>query len=322
MVRVLLAAGAALIVAAVVGGAGAAVTGTDGAGTVVLNGAKVFPIVLAKGPDAGSTAPDGADAFATVAAAGVTLLKIGPATTPWTATDISDANTEDRAAATQGLGTWVNLSTVAQAAPGSAGDSTLQQVVTSLEADQGAGAVALWKGADEPLWSGIAPGALQFAYCRGTGRGDASWCGGEPALDTDHSWVTVEAPRGTGPQIQPYSAVTDIHGVDMYPVTLQAPTPDLHDVGRWTSTIASVTPSHAVWTTLQVCSSGSYDTSGRFVLPTLAQERYMAYDAIVNGARSLAFYGGNNPGCWGDSDRQYGWNWTFWNAVLKRFLAS
>ena len=43
----------------------------------------------------------------------------------------------------------------------------------------------------------------------------------------------------------------------------------------------------------------------------------MAYDAIINGARSLAFYGGNIPGCWNATDRQYGWNWTFWTNVLK-----
>ena len=109
-----------------------------------------------------------------------------------------------------------------------------------------------------------------------------------------------------------------MHGVDVYPVTLADQAPDLHGVGRWTSTLASVTPTQAVWTTIQVCASGSYDgASGAYVLPTLAQERYMAYDAIINGARSLAFYGGNIPGCWSASDRAAGWNWTFWNAVLK-----
>ena len=129
--------------------------------------------------------------------------------------------------------------------------------------------------------------------------------------------MTIEAPRGTSTQLQPYSDVTDIHGVDVYPVTLTNPSPNLHDVGTWTNTVASVTPSEAVWVTLQVCDSGSYDTNGQFVLPTLAQERYMAYDAIINGARSLAFYGGNIPGCWNATDRQFGWNWTFWMNVLK-----
>ena len=46
----------------------------------------------------------------------------------------------------------------------------------------------------------------------------------------------------------------------------------------------------------------------------------MAYDAIINGARSLAFYGGNIAGCWNAADRQFGWNWTFWSTVLKPLI--
>ena len=43
----------------------------------------------------------------------------------------------------------------------------------------------------------------------------------------------------------------------------------------------------------------------------------MIYHAIVNGARALAFYGGNNLKCWGPFDAVGGWNWTFWNGVLE-----
>lgn len=317
MKRALVAIVAAVAGAVVAVGVSLGGTTSDADGVMVLNGTKVFPLVLAKGPDAGTTTPDGKNAFAEVAEAGITFLKLGPATTPWTASDISDAIAQDRAAAAAGLSTWINLSTLSQATAGSSADALLEQVVTSLKGDAGASAIGVWKGADEPLWAGIQPSALQFAYCRSTGRGEAGWCGGEPVLDSAHQWVTIEAPRGTAQQIQPYSAVTDVHGVDVYPVTLTNPAPNLHDVGTWTSTVASVTPGKAVWTTLQVCDSGSYSTSGQFVLPTLAQERYMAYDAIVNGARSLAFYGGNIAGCWSTSDRQYGWNWTFWTNVLK-----
>jgi hypothetical protein len=314
--RVLAVVGVAFL-AVGVGAASARVTRTDSSGTVVQDGAKVFPLVLAKGPDAGSHAPDGSDAIADVASAGITMLKIGPATVAWTSADIAEAETEDSAALASGLSTWVNLSTIAQVAPGSTGDALLTQVVSSLTGTSGGSAIAMWKGLDEPFWSGVAPAALQFVYCRATGRGDQSWCDGEPVLDANHAWVTVEAPRGTPAQLAPYAAVSDVHGVDVYPVTLADPAPDLHDVGRWTSTLASVTPTQAVWTTIQVCASGSYDSaSGTHVLPTLAQERYMAYDAIINGARSLAFYGGNIPGCWTASDRAAGWNWTFWNAVL------
>jgi L,D-peptidoglycan transpeptidase YkuD (ErfK/YbiS/YcfS/YnhG family) len=43
----------------------------------------------------------------------------------------------------------------------------------------------------------------------------------------------------------------------------------------------------------------------------------MAYDAIVNGAGALAFYGGQNPRCWGQLDALGGWNWTFWATALE-----
>ena len=43
----------------------------------------------------------------------------------------------------------------------------------------------------------------------------------------------------------------------------------------------------------------------------------MIYDAIINGARSLAFYGGNIYRCWNDRDDRSCWNWTFWDDVLK-----
>jgi hypothetical protein len=43
----------------------------------------------------------------------------------------------------------------------------------------------------------------------------------------------------------------------------------------------------------------------------------MIYDAILNGATSLAFYGGNINRCWNESDTARSWNWTFWDAVLE-----
>src|SRR5690242_19002377 len=104
---------------------------------MLLNGTKVFPLVLAKGPDAGTTTPGGKDAFAQVASAGINFLRLGPATTPWTTSDISDANAQDRAAAAAGLSTWINLSTVSRATAGSSADTLLHQVVTSLTSDTG-----------------------------------------------------------------------------------------------------------------------------------------------------------------------------------------
>src|SRR4051794_1232312 len=206
--RSLLAASAAFAAAAVAVAVGLGGTASGPSGSLVLNGQKVFPIVLAKGPDAGATTPSGGSAFAEVAAAGVTTLKLGPATVPWTPGDVADANLQDRAAGAARLTTWVNLSTVSQATPGSSSDSLLQQVVASLQADSGGAAIALWKGVDEPLWLGVAPTALRFSFCRVTGRNDSSWCSGEPVLDGSRQWVTIEAPRGSAAQIEPYTAVT------------------------------------------------------------------------------------------------------------------
>jgi hypothetical protein len=42
----------------------------------------------------------------------------------------------------------------------------------------------------------------------------------------------------------------------------------------------------------------------------------MIYAAILNGARSLAFYGGNLPQCWNAVDEQHRWSWTYWERVL------
>ncbi|MFN2467270.1 MAG: hypothetical protein ABR521_03955 [Gaiellaceae bacterium] len=303
------------------GGAGATNTRPDASGTILLDGSKIFPIVLSKGPPRDGTTPLGGNALDEVVGAGANFFKVGPPTTVWTNADIDDAVQWDRAVAARGVYTWINLSTLSRAQPGSAQDTILQRVITTLKGDAtGSAGLGMWKGADEPWWGGVPASALRFAYCRGTSRGDPSWCAGEPPLDSEHLWVTIQAPRGTAADLAPYSAVTDTHGVDVYPVTFGNADPDLHGVGRWTSTIRSVTPSASVWTVLQVCASGSHNGTGSYVLPTRLQERYMMYDAIINGARSLGFYGGNNPNCYTSTDSAHGWNWTFWYTVLKGLI--
>jgi hypothetical protein len=303
-------------------GAAGATTQVNPYGTTLLDGRKVFPIVLAKGPERGATTPVGADALDEVVGAGVNFFKVGPASRPWWPEDKDDALAWDREAAERGAYTWVNLATIADARPGTLKDTRLREVVGLLKNDPSASALAMWKGADEPWWGPFEPADLQYAYCVATSRGSADWCESRPWADSDHLWVTIQAPMGTAADLAPYSAVTDIHGVDHYPVTwADRDDPDLDEVGEWTNTIASVTPSHAVWTTLQVCASGSDDPAGNFVLPTRQQERYMIYDAIINGARNLAFYGGNIDRCWSPSDEAAGWNWTFWDSVLADLVS-
>jgi hypothetical protein len=298
-------------------GAGrAATTSFDRTRTILFNGKPTFPLVLSPGPPLGSTTPWGTNGLAETASAGVNVYRTGVGGT-WTANDISDGLAWDRATAALHVYTWPNLGGYSQALPGSPEDAGLAHVVDTLTNDPSGSAIAFWKGRDEPWWSDIEPSALEFAYCRVTSRGNPSWCGGETPLDPSQLWVTIEAPKGTPADLAPYSSVTDVHGVDIYPVSLAHPVPNLQAVGKWTASLASITPAGPVWTTIQICASGSFDkTTGEFVLPTFQQERYMAYDAILNGARALTFFGGNNAGCFSGDDTQYGWNWSFWQTVL------
>jgi hypothetical protein len=295
----------ALVVAT---GASAGVTRLDRHGTIVLDGRKTFPLVLAKGPPA--------EGLREVASAGVNFVKIGPAK-GWRDADIAEAIAWNRAAAGAGIHTWINLSSLGRARPGGWQEALLRHVVGSLEADESAAAIGMWKGVDEPWRFRARPSSLRFAYCLATGRGKRSWCAGRLPIDRDHLWVTVQAPRAGVWSLASYAEITDVHGVNSYPIAIGDPDPDLGEVGSWTNVLRMATPRKAVWTTLQICWSWSYDASGNVALPTFEQERFMAYHAIINGARALAFYGGQNPKCWGQLDAAGGWNWTFWERVLE-----
>ena len=310
-------AAASAVLGLLVGAARPATSTFDRTKTILFDGRPTFPIVLSPGPALGSTTPWGTNGLAETASAGVNVFRAGVGGI-WTSADIDSALALDRAAAALHAYTWPNLSGYSLALPGSTQDAGLENVVSTLTDDPSGSAIAMWKGRDEPWWSDFAPSALQFAYCRVTSRGAPSWCAGEAPLDPSQLWVTIEAPRGTALDLAPYSSVTDVHGVDIYPVRLSRPAPTLQSVGKWTRTLASASPAAPIWTTIQICASGSWDkTTGAFVLPSFQQERYMAYDAIVNGARALTFFGGNNAGCFSGSDAQFGWNWTFWQSALK-----
>ena len=43
----------------------------------------------------------------------------------------------------------------------------------------------------------------------------------------------------------------------------------------------------------------------------------MSYQAIINGARGLIYFGGNVEKAMSPEDAKLGWNWTFWNRVLR-----
>jgi hypothetical protein len=292
-----------------VGRAGAARTTYDANGTILVNGVKTFPIALNKPPPLAGRTPWGTDALDEVVGGGVTLLGAGPLGRDWNDDDdLTDAHAWTAAASARGVHAWIHLRELARAAPGTRAEERLRAVVRALARDPG---LALWKTVDEPWWSGYPVTALEYSYAL------------LKSLDSAHLSFVVQAPRGTPGDLAPYAAVADVHGVDPYPVGYGQPDPNLHVVGAWTEKIASVTPHQVVMTTLAICFAGSADRagSGAFVLPTLRQARYMAYDAIMNGARALNFYGGHVRSCHAQQDGGLEWNWTYWANVLRPLLA-
>ena len=294
----------------------------DANGGFVVGGRPTFLIALSNPPPLSGRTPAGLPGPAEIVRTGVNLVRVGPAWTGWTRRELEHVLAWERTAVVLGVHTWVRLNAFAATQPRWRGDARLTAIVHALTRSRFASGIGLWQGADEPWSRGIPARSLAFVYCRLTSRGDLSACAGEPPLDRHHLLVTILAPSGTPADLAPYSDVTDSLGVDVYPVTLGNPdSPDLHEVGVWTRTIAGITRDHSVETTLQVCSTDAYNKhTGAYVLPSAYQERYMVYDAIINGARGVSFFGGGNPHCWNRIDRRYGWNWTFWNRALDPLI--
>ena len=72
-----------------------------------------------------------------------------------------------------------------------------------------------------------------------------------------------------------------------------------------------------VWMVLQISWSGVLKPGKTLRFPTFSEERFMTYEAIINGARGLIYFGGNNEKAMIDADKALGWNWTFWKRVLR-----
>jgi hypothetical protein len=296
--------------------------GFDRSGGFVVAGRPTFLIALSNPPPLSASTPAGLPGPVEIVRAGVNLVRVGPTWTGWTRRELKHVLAWERTAVRLGVHTWVRLNAFAATRPRWRGDARLATIVHALTRSRFAAGIGLWQGADEPWSRGIPARALAFAYCRLTSRGDPGACAGEPPLDRHHLLVTIVAPSGSPADLAPYSHVTDGLGVDVYPVTLSnLEFPHLHEVGIWTRTIAGITRDHSVWTTLQICSRDAYNKrTGAYVLPSAYQERYMVYDAIINGARGVSFFGGSNPHCWSRIDRRYGWNWTFWNRALDPLI--
>jgi hypothetical protein len=191
--------------------------------------------------------------------------------------------------------------------------SNLRGFVSQFTTSSG---ILFWKLTDEPAWGKISPVKLKNSYSE------------IKSADPNHLvWIT-HAPRGTFDQLLPYSAACDALATDIYPVSEP---PGKHSnglnkglsmVGDFASqTVALAGANRLPFMILQACWSGvipSHNPKNRLMFPTYREERYMLYEAIINGSNSVFFFGltaGLTP-----SEKASGLNWAFWRAVLKPLL--
>jgi hypothetical protein len=244
-------------------------------------------------------------------------------TADWSAASVAGQIEAERArldaAAAHALQCWTWLGSLTNLPPGapSPQQRLLTQVVEGLRTHPALGA---WKGQDEPR-NPFNPSRSIPAANLARGHRVVK------ALDPDHPLVVVQAPRGTVKGLVPYRPAFDIAGVDIYPVGYppgthtDQPNKDISvvgDVARWLKQAAGAKP---FWITLQIAWSGVIPTKDKPGLvprfATFADLRFMAYQAIVNGATGLAFFGGHLPEVMSPADARAGWNWAFWDRVLR-----
>lgn len=304
----------ALVLACIISGtmaqAGSVVT-VNADNVLVLNGRKVFTIGLSPGPPNNGKTPDGGDALQELRNSGALLFKITQTNT-WTNSPlIAYQQAALDWAAQHDMFCWVNLAELSQFP--STDTNTPANLRNVVDTFRNHPALGLWKNYDEAWWGGISVSNLLNGYVV------------IKQEDSNHPVVQTHAPRGTVTNLQPYNVAADILALDIYPVTSSnyASNPPITNtqvsqVGDWTQVLSQVANGQKeYWLIEQIAFSGTTPPAHPLVFPTFQQSRFMAYQAINNGARGLMFFGGNIAATLNAQDAPLGWNWTFWTNVLK-----
>ena len=278
-----------------------------------VNGVPTFPIGFTGPPPPDSRTPWGTSAYAELQTRGFVFQRSGPAPRKWgpEAEAALDRGLEVSAAA----GTFVAITVpdLQTMGPGDAAkERELRRVVMKYRAHP---ALAFWKAEDEPEW-GHVPGARIQRYYDIVHE-----------LDPDHPVWLTQAPRGTVPDLRAYNPAYDIGAIDIYPISYPPgthtllPNKNISMVGDYARQLHEITEGRKpFWMVLQMCWSGVAKPGRTLRFPTFPEERYMTYQAIIDGARGLVYFGGNVTACLNERDRALGWNWTFYERVLKPVL--
>src|SRR5580765_3790375 len=281
----------------------------DSNNVLVVNGRKVFPLGFSPGTPIVGKTPTGDDAMQEFRNAGALLVRMVQ-NNNWDNSVVAQQQATLDWAAQHGMYIWLNLRELSQfPITDTNTPAGLRTIVDTFRNHPGLG---LWKNFDEAWWGGVTSTNLLNGY------------NVIKQQDTNHPVVQTHAPRGYVTNLQPYNVALDVIAVDIYPVAIPPPSNppptnvQISVVGDWAQQIAQVANGQIpFWLIEQIAFSGTAPPSHTLVFPTFTQSRYMAYQAIINGARGLMFFGGNVAATLNTQDAPLGWNWTFWNDVLK-----
>jgi hypothetical protein len=303
-----------LILAGAIVAAAPSVVTLDENGVLVVNGKKQFVISFSIPPPANGKTPEGRDGWAELKDAGTNFFRIAPRKDEPQGSPAAVKRLQDwlDAAASHDMHCWITLGDLPALKPDDAAkEKQLRDMVNRFKDHPGLGA---WKAFDEAAWVKRPADQLRRAY--------------SVFHETDpyHPVVLIQAPTKASLPLEPYWDTYDITGVDIYPIAYP---PGKHsdfgnreisvvaDCTQWVTKAARGKP---VWMTLQVAWGGVASPGKILRFPTFAQQRYMAYAAIINGARGLNYQGPALPSTLNETDAPLEWNWTYWKRVMKQLV--
>ena len=293
-----------------------------------INGRKTFSIGFTLPPAPDAKAYNGKPALEEFRDAGAVFIRTGPMLDPkgewaggWDEKWIAREKQYMDAAAAAGMYSLPWLKELSHVEEGDAEkEKKLREIIRMFRDHDGLG---VWKGEDEPQWAelnskgkkNLVPG-LKRAY-------DII-----KQEDPNHPVWIVQAPRGTVEQLKRHNVAYDIGGVDVYPISYPPgahvaddDNKDISMVGDYTRKMIEVVENEKpIWFTLQIAWSGVVKPGKTLRFPTFHEERFMTYQAIINGARGLIYFGGSLPTTLNERDKPLGWNWTYWQRVLRPII--
>ncbi len=278
---------------------------------LLLNGKPWFPLCLSPGPPHNGKDPLGRDALDAVKAGGIDSFRVGGKIGQDGAEVVIPAEYVDWIAKHK-MYAFINLRELSVLDPGV--PDRKSKLRATIERYRMNPALALWKSMDEPtVGKSITPvDQMQAAYKL------------IKEVDPDHPVWLNHSPGGFY-NYRLYRDVCDITGVDVYPVSVpkgvasKLPNKGISCIGDYMDIVTkAVDGKKPAFMVLQIGWSGATPPKHIRIFPTLRQERYMTYQAIINGARGLLFFGSDRALM--GKDAELGFNWTFWNDVLKPIL--